>query len=163
MRILSFKIQKFRRKLIFYEFLSILNFLQANNNLYPTFTSSSVVNESFMWIDRLEMDGSSLLCSLCLLPRKLAMPRLSVCLLLSAVYVYLSIYTYPIILSWIHLPKYLLASVICIYLLTYIPSKKNRHWKCRFSTHFFLHLYKLRIIDYLFLEFQNKDIKQNYE
>ena len=34
---------------------------------------------------------------------------------------------------------------------------------CRFSTHFFLLLYKLRIIDYLFLEFQNKDIKQNYE
>ena len=32
-----------------------------------------------------------------------------------------------------------------------------------FSTHFFLHLYKLRIIDYFFLEFQNKDIKQNYE
>ena len=62
----------------------------------------------------------------------------------------------------------------------YIPQKKNRHSQCRFWTHFFLHLSKLRIMNTYFwnskIKISNKttndeyiykflyiDIKQNYE
>ena len=152
MRILSFKIQKFRRKLIFYEFLSILNFLQANNNLYPTFTSSSVVNESFMWIDRLEMDGSSLLCSLCLLPRKLAMPRLSVCCMST----YRSIPILSSYLGSIYLSIYLPLSSVSTY-LPISPAKKIDTGSVDFQPTFFYIYIKYELLTtylYMHLSFE---------